>query len=155
MRNLDGLPMQVKPGLVDTMNRAFKVFGLVNPVKGTAKSLTIGGTNIQVPRGYDTSKSIQFDNKVGQAVREVLNFDLKAHDQKIDEINAHLESISPRYHLGSMGHYVNMADIERFLAQAKAVEEYVSQDWVKEALVQNDALKVLFSRHYAEIIKGE
>lgn len=168
IRDLEGLPTRIKAGTAESFNEAFKALGVDlswlggnmarTPVTQTEKTLKIGGVTIQAIRSYTTTRSIEFDSKVTAEIRKLLfqsGYNTQKHNELYKAVNDKVGDMSPKYQLGSMGNAVTTEDLIKFLAQAKAVEDYTSQPAVRKVLAHNDAMKVLFNRHYSEIVKPE
>lgn len=155
MRSLDGKPVRVKPGCADRMNMALEILGIGHYVSQTATTLTIGKTKINCPRTYETSKSIDFDNKIRAALRELLksnSIDMQNILDAHKAINNELEQISPRYGLGGMGYYASTSEMENWLQKAEAVKEFYAQEKVKETMKLYDAINRLFKNDWDEVI---
>lgn len=156
MRSLDGKPVRVKPGCADRMNKALEVLGIKPLISQTEKTLTVDNIRVNCPRTYETMKSIDFDNKVRDALRKFCvaqGINIIAIQDEYDVVNKEIAEICPERPLAKYPFdNVSIKSIEDFLAKAKAVEEYCSNPEVRAKIERREAVNELFKNDWDEVI---
>lgn len=153
IRDLEGRPTRIKDNIVADFNQALKVLGVERQVTGTPKSLFIGSIKIQAVRSYTTTRSIEFDHKVCDAIHSLLDsegVDHKSMEASYQVMRKELEALTSNSNL--MFGNVSSSDLVKYVQAAQAVVDYSNNPAVKECFTKHDALNVLFSRHYSEVI---
>lgn len=151
---IEGQPMRVKDGTADSINEALKVLGIKPVCKQTPAAITVNGTRVAALKAYNTKKSIEADNKVSTALRDLLK-ESGIDTQTVYDAHKFLDeefykiSWTPR--LGSMGEMVTEERVRKMLEAAEAVKALYEQH--KELIAQHDALCTIFNRQYFEICR--
>lgn len=163
IRDLEGRPTRIKEGTAKRLNAALEVLG-IEPVTGigitqTDSSLKINGQTLRAVKSYTTTRAIEFDHNVCNAIRSLLDsqgYDYKSTQASYSVMRKEIEELAPDKYwlLGA----ITTEYLKRYTEKAQALLAYTSSPAVIECLAHNDALNILFnstpggSVGYSEVI---